>query len=138
VIKEGVDAPAKDFSITEISTGLDITDSVLALENVFLMVAYDLKHADSDAMAQANEIAEAAKKDGILFICLTASSAKIQDSVIKQLKPSFKFYSADEKVQKTIIRSNPGLLFIQKAVVMDMWPAASFPVYEDVKNEYIK
>jgi uncharacterized membrane protein YphA (DoxX/SURF4 family) len=138
VIKEGVDAPAKDFSITDISTGLDITDSVLAMENVFIMVAYDLKHADANAMAQANEIAESAKKDGILFICLTASSAKIQDSVIKQLKPNFKFYTADEKVQKTIIRSNPGLLLIQKAVVMDMWPAASFPVYEDVKNDYIK
>lgn len=138
VIKEGVDAPAKDFSITDMKSGLDITDSVLALENVFLMVAYDLRHTDVDAMQQANELAEAAKKDGIMFICLTASGAKIQDSVMKEMKPSFKFYTADEKVQKTIIRSNPGLLLIQKAVVMDMWPAASFPTYEDVKNEYLK
>jgi uncharacterized membrane protein YphA (DoxX/SURF4 family) len=138
VIKEGVDAPAKDFSITDIATGTDITDSVLLMENVFIMVAYDLKHADIDAMNKATEIAAAAKKDGVTFICLTASGAKIQDSVIKELKPSFKFYSADEKVQKTIIRSNPGLLFIQKAVVKNMWPAISFPDYEEIKNEYIK
>lgn len=138
VIKEGVDAPAKDFSITDIESGLDITDSVLNMKSVFLMVAYDLRHADQEAMNKANELAIEAKKEGILFICLTASGSKVQDSVMKEMKPAFKFYTADEKVQKTIIRSNPGLLLIQKAVVMDMWPAASFPDYEDVKNEYLK
>lgn len=146
VIKEGVDAPAKDFSITDIETGMEITDSVLNMDAVFLMVAYDLRHADADAMMQANEFAAAAKKDGIPFLCITASGKKERDSVSKEMKPVFKFYSADEKVQKTIIRSNPGLLLIKKetegekvkAIVTDMWPASLFPVYEDVKNEYLK
>ncbi len=141
VIKEGVDAPAKDFSISyKDSQGKDveITDSVLALDEVFLLVAYDLKHADADALQRADEFTQAAKKDGKLVICLTASGSKVQDSVSKKLDLDLRFYAADEKVQKTIIRSNPGLVLVKKAVVTEMWPAALWPVYEDVKNEYLK
>ncbi len=134
VLKEGVDAPAKDFSISEIPSGKDITDSVLNLDNVFILVAYDLRHTDMDALAKANEIA----KEKIMFICLTASSAKVQDSIKGILKPNFKFYSADEKVQKTIVRSNPGLLFLQKAVVKEKWAASSIPDFETIKNKYLK
>lgn len=138
VIKEGVDAPAKDFSISEIPSGKDITDSVLNLNNVFILVAYDLRHTNMSALEQANEIAAAAEKENIMFICLTASSAKIQDSINTVLKPNFKFYSADEKVQKTIVRSNPGLLLLQKAIIKNKWGASSFPDFESIKNEYLK
>ena len=47
------------------------------------------------------------------------------------------YYTADEKLLKTIGRSNPGILLWQNGVILEKWHYKKLPSFEDVKVRYL-
>ena len=51
---------------------------------------------------------------------------------------TFEYLEGDEKILKTVIRSNPGLILMQNGVVLGKWHYNNFPTFEHVQKEFIK
>ncbi|MFN3342058.1 MAG: DoxX family protein [Flavobacteriales bacterium] len=135
VVDPGRNAPARDFSMSLIETGEDITDSVLKLENVFFLVCYDLTKASPAKLKAMNTFAQAAMAEGRYFYLLTSTLPDRVNTIQQSESLNFTACLSDEKVLKTMIRSNPGLMYLKRGVVTDMWPGTALPDYESFKSK---
>jgi uncharacterized membrane protein YphA (DoxX/SURF4 family) len=137
MIVEGDHPPIHDFRIASFD-GTDVTDDVLSMENVFLLVAYDLKESNKKVQNKVNDFVALCQKAGVEFIGLTSSDAKETDVFRHEHNSMFEYYSADATTLKTMIRSNPGLMLLKKGTVVDMWHYRDFPTFDEVKQKYLK
>lgn len=84
-----------------------------------------------------NELANNSEKKGIHFIALCSNLFEEMDEFKNEMQNPFKFYTGDEKMIKTIIRSNPGLMLVKNGVIVKKWHINDFPDIEEVE-EYLK
>jgi len=126
-IEKGYTPPIHDFSIVT-ADGSDITDSVLTDEGyTFLLVAHRLSKSSWQGLDYATEIADFCNEHGHRFYCLTASPQSEIESMKSQLGLKYEFCFTDEITLKTIIRANPGLVLLQKGVVLGKWHYNDMP-----------
>lgn len=164
VIEPGKDAPARDFSISVMGTGEEITDSVLNMQKVIFIVAYNIKTTNTEAMKKLVVLNEELKKAGHNVFCLTASPEEEVLEAEKEFGKGLNFYNGDEKTLKTMIRSNPGLMIFTREEITDeaelkkrqklmeenravfpahrlvsraMWPGTALPDLDEL-NEHLK
>jgi len=132
IIRVGDKAPIHDFSIISFD-GTDVTKDVLSMKNVFLLVSYEIKHANEDVQNRINDFVTLCQKDGIEFIGLTSSNQKETDDFRHKHNSMFQYYNTDMTTLKTMIRSNPGLMLLKNGTVVGMWHYNDFPAYHDVQ-----
>ena len=137
VIREGDKPPIHDFTITS-TDGTDVTADVLQMENVFLLVAYDINKSDKSVQGQVNDFVSLCQKAGVEFIGLTSSAPKEVESFRHEHNSGFEYYFTDGTTLKTMIRSNPGLMLLKKGKVEGMWHYNDFPTFDEVKSHYLK
>jgi uncharacterized membrane protein YphA (DoxX/SURF4 family) len=136
VIREGDHPPIHDFTIVS-ADGTDITADVLNLDQVFLLVAYDIHKSNEKVQGKINDFVNLAQQKGIEFIGLTGSSPKDVDVFRHEHNSMFEYYQCDETALKTMIRSNPGLMLLKKGTVAAMWHYNDFPTFDEVKTNYL-
>ena len=135
VIKEGELPVISDFTVgelvfnenlTEIDDQHDITDDVLQNTNYsFLIIAPSLVDINPEQEAKFKTVTEYSEKNGYDIYCLTSSSTDLIIESKKKYPCNLKFCISDEKVLKTIIRSNPGLVVLKAGTVVSKWAAPS-------------
>jgi hypothetical protein len=81
-------------------------------------VSYNLATAEKDGLAKLKSITYQAIKKGYTVIGLTASGEEDKQIIKNTYNLDFDFYLCDEKVLKTIVRSNPGVLKLKKGTVI--------------------
>ena len=106
----------QDFSIE--TEDEDLTQQFLEEEKLLMIVSYALEKAEVEGLEKLKDVSEKAKKQGYTVIGLTTSNSRKKQEVKRDFKLDFDFYLTDEKVLKTIVRSNPGLLILNKGTVM--------------------
>lgn len=106
----------QDFSIE--SEDEDLTDYFLEKDKLVMIVAYDLKSAEKDGMLKLKSLADEALKKGYTVIGMTTSDEATKQNIKSVYNLDFEFYLCDEKVLKTIVRSNPGVVILNKGTVM--------------------
>lgn len=144
VIQEGEKAVINDFSITELSfnselTELegsdDITERVLSDSNyVFLMVTPSLQTMSTSYLSNFEDVAYYTLDNHYDFYCLTAS---VTDEIMaweRDQISNFKFAHVDERVLKTMMRSNPGLMLLKNGVIINKWSDFFVPGEEDLNK----
>jgi peroxiredoxin len=62
---------------------------------------------------------DAAKNKGYKVIGMSASNEELSNRVIAKFKLEFPFYFTDETTLKTIVRSNPGILVLEKGTIVE-------------------
>ncbi len=137
VVKEGEKPAIEDFAVQELvydgetgtwNIGDDITEGLLAEPSYsFLMIAYSLEKINPKHLDRFRVVSAYAAEKGFPFYLLTASSTETVGDWEKQYHTGFQFCHADERVLKTIIRSNPGLLLLKEGTVMDKWDYSGVP-----------
>jgi uncharacterized membrane protein YphA (DoxX/SURF4 family) len=138
LVKKGDEAPIKDFVISD-SYGGDVTDDILYGEGYyFLVIAYDLDKTSDDGQNKMYELAVKAMNDGHEFIGVTASGESLVNKLTERLDLYFTYYSADETMLKTIVRSNPGLIILKEGKVVGKWHFNTLPEYEEIKTNILK
>ncbi|MFZ4741355.1 MAG: BT_3928 family protein [Bacteroidales bacterium] len=132
------------FSIVD-SSGSDYTEHfVRNPEFQFFVAANDLRTADKEVFKKISIFNEKAKAKGISLIVLTGNSPDEIDKFKKEINiTDLEFYSSDDISLKAMIRSNPGLVLLKKAVVLGQWHYRNFPEFDENKwkqleKEYIK
>lgn len=120
--------------------GEDYTDEFLQKEGYkFILVEYDLEKANKDIQGRINDFAAVCAVNNIEFVGLTSSDTTYQKGFIKENNINYTFYTNPDDVPlKTMIRSNPGLIMLNGPTVINMWHYNSFPVFDDLKEQYFK
>lgn len=116
VIDEGYKPPVVDFSI-ENSEGDNLTEEFLSEDKLVIIVAYNLETMEKLGAEKLKAMSDSALSKGYTVIGLTASSDNVKQKIINNYGLKFKFYLCDEKALKTMVRSNPGILVLNKGTV---------------------
>ncbi|AXT53027.1 DoxX family protein [Aquimarina sp. BL5] len=117
MINEGYIPPIHDFAIEK--DGQDYTAEFLERENVVLIVMYNLSKSEGEGMNAIKGLTDKALSQGYDVIGLTASSPQEVSQKKAQYDLSFDFYSTDETALKTILRSNPGIVKLNKGIITE-------------------
>ncbi len=118
-IVEGYVPPIHDFTMER--EGEDLTESLLKKERLMLFVAYDLQKANEKGLKNIAELTKRALQDGYIVYCFSASTE--EDFLKLKSKYNFEFdlLFCDETTLKTIIRSNPGIVTLNKGTITGKW-----------------
>jgi len=120
LIEEGDVAAITDFSIMA-HAGDDMTDIFLSEARLIMIVAYDLSASDDSAWDEIKALAEKASERGVKTIGLSAATESEKNELIQQYGLPFEFYVTDGTVLKTIVRSNPGIVYMENGTVKGKW-----------------
>ncbi|WP_378177642.1 BT_3928 family protein [Aquimarina sp. SS2-1] len=133
MINEGYIPPIHDFAIEK--DGQDYTTEYLDKENVVLIIMYNLSKSEGEGMNTIKGLTEKALSQGYDVIGLTASSPQDISQKKEQYDLSFDFYSTDETALKTIVRSNPGIVKLNKGTITEKlhWNDADKLILEKVE-----
>lgn len=143
LVKEGEKPAIEDFAIESLyqdeagvwNVGGDITDLVLSDTTfTFLMVSYSLEKMNERNLDRFEEIAKYADDNGYSFYCLTASSSEVVGEWEVKHNTGMQFCHVDERILKTMIRANPGLMLIREGVVINKWGDSKLPSTDNLLN----
>ena len=116
-IDEGYIPPIQDFSIE--SDDEDLTTYFLEKENLVVIAMYDITKGEFEGVEKLRAFTDEATKKGYTVIGLTSSGSEDKVQIKTDYKLNFDFYLCDEKVIKTIVRANPGIIILKKGTVMN-------------------
>jgi uncharacterized membrane protein YphA (DoxX/SURF4 family)/peroxiredoxin len=116
LVQEGYEPPIHDFTIER--NGEDQAAVLLEEPNLIVVVAYSLSNTELEGYDNIRAITNQAIKNGYKVIGMSASSAEETEILKEKYELNFDFYFCDETTLKTIIRSNPGVLELQKGIIM--------------------
>jgi len=131
LIEEGDVAAITDLTISN-HEGVELTDLILAEEKALWIVCYDMNLTDKENLAAINELSLAAQKEGIKVYGLSSAGEELSNNLIKEYNLSFDFFLTDGIVLKTMVRSNPGIMYLEKGTVKGKWHHSNVPVVEDL------
>jgi uncharacterized membrane protein YphA (DoxX/SURF4 family) len=137
LIKKGYDVKIKDLFIADAS-GTDYTKELI--ENPYynlVVVAYDLKETNENAIAETNALAlNAAEQFNIRTVLLTSNSAQDADVFSKKMKLFMEVFYADAVPLKSMVRANPGVLLLKNGIVVNKWHYHTLPSFDELTEKY--
>ena len=117
LITQGYVPPIHDFSIEK--DGTDYTEDMLNTPKLILIISYDLEKAREKGLAKAEVFAKKAEAKGYKVIGMTASTPQTIEKIKKENNLTFDYYFCDATALKTIERSNPSIVVLEKGTIVD-------------------
>lgn len=115
IVEEGFQPSILDFSIE--SEDEDFTEYYLNAERLLMLVSYNLETAEKEGLLKLKAISDEALQKGYTVIGLSASGEDVKNRIKQEYDLKFEFFICDEKALKTVVRSNPGALQLEKGTV---------------------
>ncbi|TKD62305.1 BT_3928 family protein [Flavobacterium sp. ASW18X] len=116
-IQKGYEPPIHDFTIEQ--EGVDYAASLLEEPKLVMVISYDLAKAELEAFTAVKKITDRAAKKGYKVIGMSASNSEQAAAIVKEYNLKFDFYFTDQTTLKTIVRSNPGILVLEKGTITE-------------------
>lgn len=116
---------------------IDMTASILSEEFVFLMTIRDIQNINEGAMADLKNVLDGARENNIPFYVLSPATDEEISTFKSKHDFDATFLAFDGTEVKILVRSNPGLLLLNKATVLDKWPSRSIPNFDSIFEDYI-
>lgn len=146
--------PREITTTTELIADTVYVQDTIAVEDTIKMVeridridkkqvektAYSWKDDYTAPWAQkVNPVMVKAQAEGIRAFAITsfADPSKLE-SFRQATQMSYPFYTADDILLKTIVRSNPGVVLLKDGEVVKKWHHKKLPGYEEIKAEYME
>lgn len=114
-IQKGYEPPIHDFTIEQ--QGEDFAATLLQEPKLVMVVAYDLRKSKKSVFKEIKNITDSAIKNGYKVIAMSASNDEQTQELRQTYDLNFEFYFTDETTLKTIVRSNPGVLVLEKGTI---------------------
>jgi uncharacterized membrane protein YphA (DoxX/SURF4 family) len=126
-LEAGVPSPVQDFRLTD-RDGYELTDDLLNEPSPVMLVAtYNLRKTDCSNIKAIAQLADDAQRKGWYVYGVTTNSWDVVDSVRHEHQLAFEFVQCDEKVIKTMVRANPGILLLKDGVTKGIWHGNNAP-----------
>jgi uncharacterized membrane protein YphA (DoxX/SURF4 family) len=128
LVKKGTDIPIKDFVINDIN-GTPHTDEILSRPGfTLLLFIRSIDKARTDKMDQLRSLMQQAQDNGVPFYILTSADfEETQRFVTTHQLPVAAIYTVDVIASKTAMRSNPGLMLIEKGTIRGKYSFRDYP-----------
>lgn len=136
-VSDGYEPPIKDFHPTNMD-GEDVLDSLLSYPKVFWLVCYNLEKTNTSNMKEISEFAKKAEAEGIKFFGISPAGYDEAEEFRHAHQLGFPFLINDMTELKIIVRSNPGLVYLENGVVVNMWSHVDIPDFEKEKSNGFK
>lgn len=107
----------QDFTIE--SSEENLTDYFLEKEHLVMVAMYNVYNAEKEGLEKLKAFTDEAIKKGYTVIGLSASGEEAKQELNATYNFNFKTYLCDEKVVKTIVRANPGIVILEKGTVVN-------------------
>lgn len=138
LVQKGYSPPIHDFQLRT-APGDDVTSYFFADDKpTFFLIAPDLAKSSLKNQELLNNIASWAIFTGYKFVCLTSSTGRSLDDFKKKAQPKYEFLFADEVTLKTIVRGNPGLLYLRSGTILGKWHYNDIPSIDQLKEMIAK
>ena len=102
--------------------------------NKLMVIMPNVHHAKVDALKEIGILAKALENKGISTWLVSAAPTEEINELRHEYQLSFPALSADTKVLKTMIRSNPGLWLISNGTVKGKWSAYKLPDANEIQQ----
>ena len=133
LIEQGFVPPIHDFSI--VTEDGDITDLILEDAGyTLLVISHKVEKASTKNIKCVKSTIANAKKAGAKVIWLTSSYSDDIEKFKSEYGINDTFGATDDITLKTIVRSNPGLVLIKDATVIEKWHHNSLPTKEKLNQ----
>ena len=103
---------------------------MLQEEKLIMVILYNLDKAKEEGFSKVKTFTDKAINAGYKVIGISASDPEDLKDLGSIMQFNFDFYLADETALKTIIRSNPGILQLEKGTIIDK---AHFNDFDTIK-----
>lgn len=133
LIEQGFVPPIHDFSI--VTEDGDITDLILEDAGcTLLVISHKVEKASTKNIKCVKSTIENAKKAGAKVIWLTSSYSDDVEEFKSEYEINDTFGATDDITLKTIVRSNPGLVLIKDATIIEKWHHNSLPTKDELNQ----
>ena len=135
ILKEAVKAKIDGFNMLD-ENGADHAPDYFATDregDVYILYVHDLNEANEKGMQKAIALAKACETEGIDFVGITNSSEEEIAKFVEKYGIEFPIYYnpinpiTGPFMVRDAIRSNPGIMLLNKGVVKDKWAWRDFP-----------
>ena len=99
---------------------------------------YDLTKSNIDALKSTEKIINGLSDETLTVVALSATTESQMEEIVKDVGISYPFYFTDETTLKTIVRSNPGMLWLKEGTIVGTWHHNDFPDSENLTNQYLR
>ena len=106
--------------------GNDVTENILTTENLLMFTSHDLTKVTEKEWEKIKKITEAAEKQDFTVIWTVADEPEYVNQLREKYDFLYEVYYADELEIKPIVRSNPGLIWLDNGLVKDKWSSVDF------------
>jgi uncharacterized membrane protein YphA (DoxX/SURF4 family) len=106
--------------------GNDVTENILTTENLLMFTSHDLTKVTEKEWEKIRKITEAAEKQDFTVIWTVADEPEYVEKLREKYDFLYEVYYADELEIKPIVRSNPGLIWLDNGLVKDKWSSIDF------------
>lgn len=84
-------------------------------------------------------LVDAAAKDNVqTSVVISGIDKEKADALAEATGIQANYFTADEKLLKTIMRSNPGIILWQNGVLLHKWHYKKVPTWSEIKADYLK
>ena len=135
ILKEAVKAKIDGFNMLD-ENGADHAPDYFATDregDVYILYVHDLNEANAKGMQKAIALAKACESEGVDFVGVTNSSEDEIAKFVEKYGIEFPIYYnpinpiTGPFMVRDAIRSNPGIMLLNKGVVKDKWAWRDFP-----------
>jgi hypothetical protein len=98
-----------------------------------IIVMLHSKKADVSHLSEIKDLAKSVENTDIKPIIITGTDRETFEEFRHEQNLGIPYYFADGVVIKTIIRSNPGIMYLENGVVKGKWHHNDVPKLEDLK-----
>lgn len=116
-IQKGYEPPIHDFTIER--NGEDHAEELLAENRLLMVISYDTDQASGKGLKSIKAITDRALEKGYKVIGMSSATEEQALSFKKKYAFNFDFYFTDQTTLKTMIRSNPGIIMLQKGTIVE-------------------
>ena len=119
---------AADFAVLDYE-GNDVTEDIIYNDGyTFMLVIPNLRKADEGCIDLVNEIYEYSKDNDYGFYCLTGSEDEASQRYwTDHTGAEYPYYTADDRMLKTIVRAAPGLVLLKDGMIIQKWSNHNLP-----------
>ena len=130
------DLATADFYVAD-ADGEDITEDILYADGyTLLLIIPNLMNADEGCVDKVNGLYDYAHEHGWDFYCLTSSSdEEAQTYWEEHTGAEYGYCIAEERMLKTVVRGQPGLVLLKDGVIVKKWSNYNLPDEEELSEE---
>lgn len=112
---------------------IDVTQLMLSKERLLMVVCYDLAKATKKGLKGMKGVMTESQKNGIEIAFVSSASADAVSELADEIGFYFPYYICDLTELKIVVRSNPGMVYLEKGTVKGKWDYNRIPKYLDLK-----